>query len=370
VAIDANQQAPFWISPVVGDPDPIDILPAANGLLDLSVFRPTLMPHTPRFFSTSVLPYPYDPHAAPPDRWSKFLLDQWPDDPDSISTLDEVIGYLLTPDTRQHKMFFLIGPPRSGRSTIKEVITALIGAQNVAACSPQSLSGEFGLEPLIGKSLAIMADVRTGANTGDVLDRLLRISGGDPVEVNCKHKTILANVGMRTRFLVVSNEMPEFRDPSKAITTRYLVLRTSKSIQPDQRDPDLLNKLREELPGILNLAIEGRRRLRERGRFLQPASALHLIEQAEDLASPVAEFARECLVLNPAFLIPKQKAFECWKAWAEKNGHKVGSSSTFGKNLIAALSGSGLGEYRPRDGQRQVAHYTGIGFPDGGGRET
>jgi putative DNA primase/helicase len=162
VPIDSYQEAPFWRFPRPGDPDPINLLAARNGLVDLSNDRPVLWPHTPRFFSTHVLPFGYDPAARPPETWIRFLNDQWGDDPESIESLHEVMGYLLTPGTRQHKMFLLIGPPRSVRSTMKEIITALIGERNVAPTSAIALAGAFGLEPLLGKTVAVMADARTG----------------------------------------------------------------------------------------------------------------------------------------------------------------------------------------------------------------
>jgi putative DNA primase/helicase len=172
-----------------------------------------------------------------------------------------------------------------------------------------------------------------------MMDRLLRIIGCDPVEVNRKGRPILPGVRMHVRFILVSNELPNFRDASNAITARYLVLRTTKTVPPERRDTDLMEKLGAELPGSLNLAIEGRRRLRERGRFLQPESAADLIETAEDLASPVKECVRECFVLREGAIICKATAFRIWREWAEAHGERVGDAATLGKSLFAAFSG-------------------------------
>lgn len=357
-AINSEADAPFWISPQPGDPNPIDIIPAANGLVDLGGDRPILFPHSPRFFSPNVLPFNYDPDAPRPKRWLAFLEDQWADDPESIVCLHEVIGYLLTADNRLHKLFLMIGPPRSGKSTIKDIITALIGERNVASCSPFSLGDTFGLEPLLGKTVAIMADARTGGNSNAMLDRLVRITGGDSVDVNRKYQPILANVRLLARFLIISNELPEFRDPSKAITARYLILRTSASIPAELRDPNLLAKLTAELPGILNLAIEGLARLRARGRFLQPSSGDDLLRAAEVLASPVAAFVEECMTRDPHGKIEKEEAYKIWKGWAEERGYEPGNCGSFGKALYAAVPG--LEDIRPRVGGDQVSFYIGL----------
>ncbi|MCZ6737546.1 MAG: hypothetical protein O7B77_06175, partial [Actinobacteria bacterium] len=43
-------------------------------------------------------------------------------------------GYALTQDTRQQKLFLIVGPKRSGKGTIARVLTAMVGADNV--CNP------------------------------------------------------------------------------------------------------------------------------------------------------------------------------------------------------------------------------------------
>ena len=179
IAIDPDADAPFWIGPREGDPDPTQVMPA-NGLVDLAEDRPALRPHTPRFFSTSALPYLFDPHAPPPATWERFLAEVWPEDPDSVRELQKWFGYILTPDIDHQKILLLIGPPRSGRSTIKEVMSAVVGRRNVASTSAVALADRFGLEPFQGKTLAILGDARTG-DTHDaavMMDRVLRISGG------------------------------------------------------------------------------------------------------------------------------------------------------------------------------------------------
>lgn len=67
-------------------------------------------------------------------------------------------GYCLTGDTSQQKMLLIVGPKRSGKGTIARVLTRLIGNGNVSGPTTSSLAGPFGLQPLIGKTLAIVSD--------------------------------------------------------------------------------------------------------------------------------------------------------------------------------------------------------------------
>ena len=90
----------------------------------------------------------------------------------------------------------------------------------------------------------------------------------------------------------MSNELPRLGDASGALAGRLILLRLTRSWF-GKEDPRLFDRLRAGLPGILLWAAEGWRRVRDRGRFIQPKSAAKLVEEMEDLSSPVGAFVRE-----------------------------------------------------------------------------
>jgi putative DNA primase/helicase len=360
-----DAQPPFWIRQRPGDPDPYTIVPASNGLVDLDAEGgPALRPHTPRFFSTHALPYRYDPTAPVPTTWPQMLGDFWGDELASPRELQKWFGYALTPDIDQQRILLLVGSPGSGRSTIKDVLSAVVGEVNVVSTSPVALADRFGLEPFIGKTLAFLSDARTGDShdTAVMMDRILRISGCDPVEVNRKGKPILQNVLMRTRLVYISNEMPNLRDSSKAIVRRYLPLCTPRSFE-GREDRTLKRRLLQELPGLLNWAIAGRRMLADDGRFIVPPSSEDLIQEAKALASPVAEFVAEECTLAPDEDATFKDLWERWQKWAEQNGHKPGHKQLFGRNLKAA-TGFKITWSKGRENDARFSFYKGIGLRD------
>ena len=87
--------------------------------------------------------------------------------------------------------------------------------------------------------------------------------------------------------MFLTNELPGMRDASGALAGRFVILRLTESFY-GKEDHQLTNRLRDELPGILNWAIEGWHRLRERGHFVMPSSAQEAVEEVADLGSPVA----------------------------------------------------------------------------------
>ncbi len=355
--------APAWLrGEHWGKPE--DILPTRSGLLHLPralLDDDCLHPSTARFYTTSGVDYAFD-GVAGCSEWIKFLLSLWPDDPQSIALLQEWIGYLLSLDGRHHKILMLIGPPRSGKGTISRIIKLLLGMGSVASPTLGSLAGPFGLWPLLGKSVAIVADARLSGRTDAiaVVERLLSISGGDPQDVHRKNMPTLAAIKMAVRFMLMSNELPNLRDSSGALTSRILLLRTLQSFL-GQEDKGLDDRLAEELPGILNWSILGWHRLRERGAFVQPDSARDLLADLDDLASPISQFIRECCNVAPEQTTATEAAFRAWKAWCEQHGiNHPGTNETFGKDLRSALPQISKSQHRTENGRYWA--YNGVGL--------
>ena len=92
--------------------------------------------------------------------------------------------------------------------------------------------------------------------------------------------------------MLLTNELPKLCDASGALVSRFIVLRLTESFF-GREDHDLTSRLLAELPSILLWAITGWRQLRERGRFIQPETGKEMLDQLDELTSPVGMFVRE-----------------------------------------------------------------------------
>lgn len=337
--VSSSMRPPVWVTYTPDCcPAPSEILACANGLLHLPTGE--LQAPTPAFFSTTSLDFAYQPDAPEPAEWLKFLRQLWPDDPQSIEALQLLFGYYLTDDTRQQKIGMMVGPKRSGKGTIARVLTGLLGETSVCAPTLASLGSPFGLAPLIGKRVAIIADARLGGRADQqvIAERLLSISGEDSLTVDRKYLEPWTG-RLPTRFLVLTNELPRIADASGALASRFMVLMLNNSFI-GREDHFLTDRLLLELPAILNWAIAGWRRLRERGRLLQPASAAEAIQELEDLGSPIGAFLRDRCRLGPECEVACSRLFEVWKAWCQANNRDhLGTVQAFGRDLRAAVPG-------------------------------
>ncbi len=226
-------------------------------------------------------------------------------------------------------------------------------------CSPslKDFSQPFGLQALIGKKLAIIADARIGkADQSAMIERLLSISGEDVLNIHRKNKTAWIGT-LPTKIMILSNELPALQDQSSAAPSRLLVLKLTRSFL-GKEDTTLGSRLSKELPQILNWALDGLTRLQKRGHFHQPKSAKKAIEQLEELASPVGEFIQDKCKLGPEFSVSTDRLFQAWKQWCKSQEIKPGSQSLFGRNLFAREPG--VEKTRPRKGGSRINVYTGI----------
>lgn len=351
-----SNAAPCWLNGGIG-PNPWEIVACSNGLLHIPTRR--LISSTPRFFSLNGLDFAYDPRAAEPKTWLKFLNQIWPDDLQARGTFQEWIGYLLTPVTRMQKMLLLIGPKRAGKGTIGRVIRMLLGEGNVCTPTLAGMAQPFGLASLIGKSAAIISDARISgrADTTIVTERLLSISGEDPQTIPRKFLPDWFGT-LSARFMLMTNELPKLEDASGTLASRFIILALTESFY-GREDHGLLERFVPELPGILLWALEGWEQLYRRGRFVQPDSSLELINQFEDLGSPIGAFVQDRCEVRPGFEVPQDRLFESWKSWCEENGNEYpGTAQIFGRNLQSLVPA--LKVIRPRVMGVQVRYYVGI----------
>jgi len=224
-------------------------------------------------------------------------------------------------------------------------------------CSPTiaALTKQFGLEDLIGKTLASISDARLDLSGNPILaERLLSISGQDPITVPRKNIRGWHCI-LPTRLMLATNELPEIGDASGALPSRFLALKFTRSFEHNE-NTSLTDELMEEISGIMTWALEGGSRLQHRGPFIQPASASQVVEILHALSSPVSEFVKDRCVPKPNFIEQKEAIYTDWVAWCKPQGIPPGTGPAFGKKLFAALPYLEEGG-RPRfDGVRKTCY--------------
>jgi P4 family phage/plasmid primase-like protien len=336
-----------------------------NGILNVSKLiseksparDEVLLPHSPAWFSTAKLNFNFDPGAGC-GSWLKFLDDVFNKDKESIDALQKWFGYLLTPDNSLQKIMFVIGRMRSGKGTIIHIMRELFGPSNV--CTPKlgSLASQFALQSMANKTVAIIADARLSRHADDSLitETLLSISGGDPQDIDRKYKDTLSGYEMKCRFSIFSNLVPNLKDLSSAIVSRCIFLHMPNTYL-GREDLGLLDRLKSEMSGILNWAIVGRHRLNEERKITQPAAGRKLIQELEELTSPVSLFIEEWCEFGSSqendFSVETKHLFSKWEQYCNENDvEHPGSVQSFSRKIKAIRPEVTISQFRKSTTER------------------
>jgi len=349
---------PAWLDGSTS-PAPAEIIACRNKLLHLPTMQ--TRPHTPQFFTLNALDFDFDLNAPEPKEWLGFLQTIWPNDPQAIETLQEIFGLCLTAETKYQKAFLIVGPKRSGKGTIARVLTQVLGAANVCGPTLSGLATNFGLQPLIGKRLAIISDARLGgkADAQVIVERLLAITGEDALTIDRKFRDAWTG-RLDVRFLLLTNELPRLTDSSGALAGRLIILTMTRSFY-GKEDLGLGARLTRELPGILPWAIAGWQRLTARGYFVPPKSSEDAMRDLADLGSPISAFLRDRCIVGPGYSVRVDELYSSWCRWCEDQGRDhPGTKATFGRDLSAAVPGLKVTQHEDEKTKVRHRYYNGV----------
>ena len=363
-----NQWVPIQNAPPVwldnGDhPAPRNLIAFKNGLLDIEDYAngiTKLYPATPALFSFNVLPYDYreDAHST---LWEDFIGEIFNGNQAEIRLLQEWFGYNLVADLSHEKMMLFTGTPRSGKSTTLDTMCAMIGQSNYGCTNFQSLCGDFGYAPLVGKLAAVIGDAKTPrkSESDSALEKLLMITGGDEVTVNKKNVAQVASEQLVCRFTLVMNDLPAFTDNARALEPRMNMLQFNNSYV-GREDRSLKIKLKEAARrgDLINFALEGLKRLRINKKFTEPENSLKMLHEFQEVSTPSIAFVRDCCTEEANATVDKDMLYAAWKGWCNDNNQSHGSKSWFGRNLRSSYPT--LTETRVRRQGDRIYCYEGI----------
>jgi putative DNA primase/helicase len=315
-------------SPELWARPPLGVVNVSNGLLDVETRE--LGPHTPDHLSPVQVAAAYDPAAACPSV-DDFLESTVPD---LIGLFMEIVGYLLIPDNRQQKAIMLKGQGGTGKTTALEVLSALLGHENVSTVDLHRLEEDrFATADLYGVLANIFADLPSHAlNSSSIFKS---ITGGDYIRGERKHRDAF-KFKPYARLLFSANEAPPTADNSDAFFERWLILPFDRKHRgAGHEDKTLLAKLTTpiELSGLLNKALDGLGRLRRQDGFTSTAAACDAAERFRIDADSAAGFCDENCTIHDSARIAKPALFQAYKAWCDENNRRPVAAVRFGRRL-------------------------------------
>ncbi len=340
------------------------VIGTENGIIDVAAIgchdsTIQVYPLTPAMFEVPRLPYQYIAPALCP-LWlhtlTEILATTSPAD-HRIDVLQEFFGYcLLSANHRFETFLILIGDGSNGKSVILEVLSALLGKRNVSHVPLDAFGGEFRNAEMIGKLANIATDMQRMPRVHEGI--LKQLVSGEPIQINRKHKPPVS-MYPTAKLIFATNHLPPFSDTSDGLWRRMLVIPFFIQFMADRIDRHRARRIvAEELPGVLNWALEGARRLTVNDTFTRCDVCEGVKGGHRHDSDPFQQFLDECCERGPGLSILVDTLYRAYRGFCDECGKMPKAKSEFGKQIARV---PGVARERETTASRRYYYYNGIG---------
>ncbi|MEW9922481.1 phage/plasmid primase, P4 family [Marimonas sp. MJW-29] len=274
------------------------------------------------------------PASAEPSLWLQFLRDVFDGDAEVISFMQRAAGYALTGMTSEHKMLFLYGTGRNGKSVFLNTLFDLFGDYARRAPASIFLNSKFeqhstGIAGLQGARLVVGSELPKGKSWDEAT--IKDLTGGDKLTARLMKQDYLDFEPQLTLF-IAGNNMPSFAGIDEAIRARVVLVPFTVTIPPEKRDKALPDKLRAEAPAILRWAIDGALQWQQRGLDV-PAditAASNAYFHDEDI---LGQFLEDETAADTGSFVTNNALHQRFGQWCEQQGLQPWTQRTLQKEM-------------------------------------
>lgn len=306
-----------------------------NGTLDLRTGE--LKPHAAPDLLTKVAGTSFDPSASAPT-WTR-ALETWMPDAATRDYLQECAGLSLSGEVRDEFFNFLFGGGANGKTTFLSTLERVSGDYHRHAKAEIFMRPKFvrdgeasspGLLSLQGARLLTVSEIEGEHEMSAALVKGL--TGRDPITARGNYDKRPTTFRPQFTLWMFGNEKPKISDASDGMWRRVRLIEFNQTIPRAERDPDFAGRLNAELPGVLNWALEGLRRVQQRGLIVpdavQVATASYRAEQ-----SPLDGFLCEMCEQSRTAFVTAADLWDAWKTYCAEMDEPEGTQRAFSNVL-------------------------------------
>lgn len=306
------------------------LIPLSNGTFEINNGLRSLRDFNRNDFLTYQLPFAYDPHAKAP-QFQKYLDEVLPDVNRQL-VLSEFVGYLFTVGLKLEKALILFGPGANGKSVAFEVISSLLGANNISNFSLSSLTDGSGYyRAMLANKLVNYASEINGKLEASLFKQLV---SGEPVEARLPYGNpmIITNYA---KLIFNTNSLPHDVEHTHAFFRRFLIIPFDVVIPEEQQDKELSKKIiQTELPGVFNWVLSGLDRILSNKSFTPCEAVKAQLEAYRKQSDSVAMFLEdERYQKSTTEFIPLKEIYSGFKTYCIDSGYRACSIRTLSERL-------------------------------------
>ena len=267
---------------------------------------------------TSVAPSERGRH---PEQWERFLHETFDGDRQVIAFMQRAAGYALTGSTEEHKLLFLFGAGRNGKSVFLNTLLDISGDYGRRVAATTFLSSQTERHPtdiagLQGARLAIASELQRGKVWDEAV--IKDLTGGDRMTARFMRQNYF-DFDPQMTLMIAGNTQPSFRGVDEAIRSRVVLVPFTVTVPADRRDPKLPHKLKQEAPAILRWCIDGALDWQNQGLNV-PSSIVEASSAYFDEEDTVGQFLRDETIAEPGVFVGADQLILQFNIWSERQG--------------------------------------------------
>jgi putative DNA primase/helicase len=292
----------------------------------------TLRDHERADRITKLVPVDCDANAAC-SRWLAFLEEVLPD-PEVRAFLQRAVSYPLTGLTDEQVLFLLYGTSANGKSTFLEIIREIVGdygcqtpAETLLAKRDTGIPNDVAR--LMGRRFMYAVESEEGQPLAEA--RIKALTGGDTISARFMRAEWF-EFRPQLKLWMGTIHKPRVRGDDHAIWRRIRLVPFTETIPESKRDPRLLDKLRQELPGILCWTLEGCRLWQQHG-LAAPQAVQHATAAYRDEEDIFGDFLDDEFEITSAGWVSVKAIGRAYETWCQRVGQRPFGAKAFNSKL-------------------------------------
>lgn len=334
-----------------------EILFVANGALD--IVSGDIRDAEPGDYLLNRSNIVYDPYAECP-KWEEFINEIFSanEEPkEMVRFIQELFGYSLTGNVNEQKVFCHYGTGANGKSKVLSALQKLMGDYATFIDPDEVVSKKGGAmksferfgAKIDMKRVAIVDDLDTASTWNDAF---LKNATGSYIRARAEYERSREIVN-RAKVHFGLNEAPSPQSETDGVIRRLCLIPYSAKFQHTAHKSNEIDaNILKELSGILNWAIEGYKRVKEKGGIVYPEETKLAVEEYKQEYFKIEESVKKLFSAGEEWH-PLPYLLKCLNTYLENEGESVRATA----DKLGGILSQDLRAQKERKTKKRVTHY-------------
>jgi P4 family phage/plasmid primase-like protien len=263
-------------------------------------------------------------------------------------------------DQKEQMFMIAYGEAGTGKSVFVDVLTHLLGHNNVSAVPLERWDDPHYVVETYGRMLNV-TDESESKIEEVVESHIKHYTGGTVYQFKRMYEKPFTSYPT-AKLMIVTNHLPAFRDVSNGIWRRILIVPFNFVVPEERRIKGLATKIvQNEMPGVLAWAVKGARKIESEG-FIVPDICKKLLNDYRQESIPELAFFNEnfeaCAHDEQYGRVKCNLVRECYEKWCKAQGVGAKSNRKLLKSMLRLYPL--MERKRGRDGTEASYYYYGF----------